>query len=134
MAQVMEEVLEAAFALGRPDRVEAMLDELDTESPSKRTPLIAGNMERFRGKLAAARGGDEAGQRFSGAAAIFRSMKSPFPLGLVQLEHGEWLMSLGRADEAEPVLGEAREIFERLKARPYLERVSATRPASVAVS
>ena len=38
------------------------------------------------------------------------------------LEHGEWLGEQGRADEAEPLLAEAREIFERLGATPWLER------------
>jgi hypothetical protein len=42
------------------------------------------------------------------------------------LEHGEWLAERGHDDDAEPLLAEARAIFERLKARPWLERVSHT--------
>ena len=50
------------------------------------------------------------------------------------LEHAEWLAGEGRIEEAEPLAAEAREIFERLRATPYLERldrlpVPATAPA-----
>jgi hypothetical protein len=40
------------------------------------------------------------------------------------LEQGERLAADGRGDEAEPLLAEAREIFERLEARPWLERLA----------
>jgi hypothetical protein len=33
-----------------------------------------------------------------------------------RLEHGDWLAAQGRAEEAEPLLVEAREAFERLEA------------------
>ena len=47
----------------------------------------------------------------------------PFWLAVALLEHGEWLVAQGRAEEAESLLAEAREIFERLEARPWLERL-----------
>jgi len=43
---------------------------------------------------------------------------------VTQLEHGEWLAGQGRRDEAEPLLAEARETFERLEAAPWLERAA----------
>jgi len=39
------------------------------------------------------------------------------------LQHGEWLVAQGRADEAAPLLAEAREIFERLEVTPWLGRL-----------
>jgi hypothetical protein len=39
--------------------------------------------------------------------------------------HGEWLVAQGCTPEAAALLEEAREIFDRLKARPWLERVAA---------
>jgi len=48
-----------------------------------------------------------------------------FWLAVTQLEHGEWLVGQGRPSEAEPRLAEAGEIFERLEARPWLERATA---------
>ena len=49
----------------------------------------------------------------------------PFYLAVVQLEHAELLASLGRSDECGPLLAEARETFERLRATPWLERLDA---------
>ena len=46
------------------------------------------------------------------------------------LEHGERLIAAGRPSDAEPLLDEAREIFGRLEARPWLERVTAAAPAN----
>ncbi|HEY8724958.1 MAG TPA: hypothetical protein VIL92_14025, partial [Gaiellaceae bacterium] len=63
---------------------------------------------RFRARL----DGDEAGYR--AAAARFRELEIPFWLAVTLLEHGE-----------EPGLAEAREIFERLEATPWLDRVTA---------
>jgi hypothetical protein len=68
-------------------------------------------------------GGDESG--FKSAAGGFREYGFPFWLAVTELEHGEWLTANGRSDEAAPLLAEAREIFERLGAAPWIERTSA---------
>ena len=47
-----------------------------------------------------------------------------FVLAVALLEFGEWLTGEERSDEAEPLLSEARAIFERLGARPWLERTA----------
>ena len=47
-----------------------------------------------------------------------------FELAIVRLEHGEWLAENGRVADAEPLFAEARETFERLRATPWLERLS----------
>ena len=67
----------------------------------------------------------------SAPTGLFREIAAPFYLAVTQLEHGEWLTGQGRADEAEPLLAEARETFERLEATPWLERLDAAlrRPA-----
>jgi len=49
----------------------------------------------------------------------------PFYLAITLTEHSEWLASEGRVDDAEPMLAEARATFERLEAKPWLERVEA---------
>ena len=41
------------------------------------------------------------------------------------VDDAEWLAGRGQPSQAEPLLAEAREIFERLQARPWLERVTA---------
>jgi hypothetical protein len=67
---------------------------------------------------------DESERRFKWATGLFRELALPFYLGVTQLEHGEWLATQGRVDEAEPLLTEAREAFEHLEARPWLERAA----------
>jgi hypothetical protein len=58
----------------------------------------------------------------------------PFYLAVVQLEHGEWLMARGRPDDAQPLLAEARETFERLEATPWVERTLESRQEGEALA
>jgi hypothetical protein len=71
--------------------------------------MLEAHAHRFRSKLT----GDEAGYR--AAVGLFRELEMPFWLAVTLLEHGE-------ATGAEPLLAEAREIFERLGATPWLDR------------
>jgi hypothetical protein len=68
---------------------------------------------------------------FATASARFRELELTFWLAVTLLEHGEWLGEQGRANEAEPLLAEARGIFEQLGATPWLERAGA--PVAVEV-
>ena len=58
----------------------------------------------------------EAELRFKRAAAQFRELAAPFWLAVTLLEYGEWLAGEGRDAESAPLLEEARELFERLRA------------------
>jgi len=118
--------VEAALALGDVSRAEGLLDLVDTLPPGRSTPFLRAHSSRFRARLAAHRGdSDEAEQLFEGAAGLFRELSIPFYLAVTLLEQAEWLAAQERADDAEPLLTEAREIFERLEARPWLERAAA---------
>ena len=122
----MGEALESAYALGRLDELEQMLGRIDAIPPGKRPPFLVADAARFRALLAAARGEQNVvEQGFKTAAAVFREHGLTFYLGLTQLEHGEWLETQGRNEEAAPLLAEAREIFGRLGATPSLERAGA---------
>jgi class 3 adenylate cyclase/tetratricopeptide (TPR) repeat protein len=115
--------LASALELGRLDEVVNLLARIDAMRPGQRPPTLQAQAARFRAGLAAARGEhDGVEQGFKTAAAIFREHGLTFLLAVTELEHGEWLMGQGRVDEAEPLLTEAREIFERLEATPWLER------------
>ena len=54
---------------------------------------------------------------------MFRELAVPFWMAVTLVEHGEWLVGAGRAYDAKPLVDEAGEIFERLEAAPWLERV-----------
>jgi class 3 adenylate cyclase/tetratricopeptide (TPR) repeat protein len=124
------EALEAAFECGDSDRLEELLVMIESLRPGERPPLLDAHARRFRAKLS----GDEAG--FEAAASRFRKLEMPFWLAVTELEHAERLLELGQVADAEPLLAEAREIFARLEARPWLERATALgpeQPAEVSV-
>lgn len=113
------EALEAAFELGDVDRVQELLSGIDSLRPGERPPLLEAQAQRFHAKLT----GDEAG--FSEAAALLRALSLNFYLAVTLLEHGELTGDVS-------LRAEAREIFEDLRATPWLERVDAVaakRPA-----
>jgi hypothetical protein len=114
------EALEAAFALGDTGAVQEQLDRLEALRPGERPVLLEAHVHRFRAKLA----GDEAG--FRAAASLFRERSLEFWLAVTLLEHGEHLAEQNRGTEARRLLTEAREIFARLGAAPWLERAAET--------
>ena len=124
----MAEALESALALGRLDKADELLAQIDAIPLGRRPPLLRGQSARFRARVGAARGAEDLEQGFKTAAAIFREHSLIFDLAVTELEHGEWLVRQGRSDEAEPLLAEAQETFQRLEATPWLERALAIRP------
>ena len=115
--------VEAALSLGDVGRAEEILAELEALYPGELTPSMRGQRERLRAKVDIAKDQREGVERhFQNAANEFRAIPMPFWLGVTLLEHAEWLVGQGREEEAEPLLTEARQIFEELRARPWLER------------
>ena len=106
--QGLVEAIEAALTLGERERAGELLATIEKLPPGLRPPYLEAQAHRFRARL----DGNEAGYR--AAAARFRELEIPFWLAVTLLEHGE-----------EQGLAEAREIFERLEATPWLERVAA---------
>ena len=107
----MAEALESALALGRLEKADELLAQIDAIPLGKRPPLMRGQAARFRARVGAARGAEDVEQGFKTAAAIFREHSLVFDLAVAELEHGEWLVREGRSEEAEPLLAEARDIL-----------------------
>ena len=118
--------VEAALQLGDLDKVEDLLGAVDGLPPGRYPQILRAQSSRFKGRISPRRekGSEETERLFKGAAGLFRELAVPFYLAVTQLEHAEWLAGQGRRDETEPLLAEAREIFERLEAKPWLERVA----------
>jgi tetratricopeptide (TPR) repeat protein len=123
--QGLVEAIEAALALGRRERAEELLATVEGVPPGLRSPYLQAQAERLRARLA---GADEvAGEGFADAAARFRDLDIPFWTAVTELEHAEWLAAGHRAAEAEPLIDAAIAGFERLGAKPWLERAASAR-------
>ena len=108
LKQGLVEGIEAALALGERERAAELLATIEAVPSGLRPPYLDAHAHRFRARLE----GDDGGYRT--AAARFRELNVPFWLAVTLLELGE-----------PQGLTEAREIFERLGAAPWLERVDA---------
>src|SRR5829696_2542275 len=120
--------IEAAFALADLGKVGELLTAVERLPAGHRPPFLQAQRLRVRARLTAAQGlrdGVEAG--FKAAAGMLRELGVPFWLAVTLLEHAEWLVMDTDAQRAEPLLAEAAEIFERLDAQPWLERLAAGR-------
>jgi hypothetical protein len=121
------EAAQAAIALGDQDTLADLLRTVDGIPAGELMPY----MEAQRARLGAAILGPSWEQRLKQAAGMFRELGAPFWLAVTLLEHAEHLARAGRTEELAPLLDEARTIFERLGARPWVERLErvAPRPA-----
>jgi class 3 adenylate cyclase/tetratricopeptide (TPR) repeat protein len=121
--------LHAALELDRLDKADELLAIVETLSPGLRPQFLNAHVARFRARLAARSGNAEEAERlFKGAGGLFQELAVPFHLAVTRLEHAEWLAAQGRTEEAQPLLAEAREIFERLEAKPWLEGLGQPSP------
>jgi ATP/maltotriose-dependent transcriptional regulator MalT len=119
-------IAEAALASGRVDHAAEAVAVVEALPPGDTGPLSRAQAARFRALVAAAEGDAQPAEAsFKTAAAAFREYGTPFWLACTQLEQAEWLATQSRTEEAEPLLTEARETFERLRATPWLERADA---------
>jgi tetratricopeptide (TPR) repeat protein len=125
--------LEAAFRLGDHDALGNLLDWIDGVPRGMLPPILQAQAMRYRAKLAAARRDDASVEPgLKGAAGLFREIVNPFQMAVTLLDHGEWLVRSGRPEEARPLLEEARTVFERLQATPWIDRVDRIAPSVAA--
>jgi class 3 adenylate cyclase/tetratricopeptide (TPR) repeat protein len=130
----LAQALEAAFALGDLAKAEDLLGEIESMRHGELTPYLQALGARFGARLAAARNDtDRVAPGFEAAEREFRELSMPFLLAVTLLEFGEWLVGQNRAGEADAKLEEARDIFDRLRARPWLERLAKVSPVPVDV-
>ncbi len=129
----LPQALEAAFAVNDAAKVDELLAIVEELPPGQLVPLIHAHGSGFAARRSALEGDAVAADSgYRAAARLYREIEAPFELAQVELEHGEWLLEQSRADEADPLLAEAEEIFTRLRARPWLERVEHARSRTLA--
>jgi class 3 adenylate cyclase/tetratricopeptide (TPR) repeat protein len=114
-----------SLSSGDPSKAEEILAVIEELRPGTRTPFLRATAARIRARLLGASGRDEGVEgSFRAAAAELRTAGMPFWLAVTLLDHAEWLAGQGRTADAEPLLAEATEIFERLRATPWIQRAT----------
>ena len=123
--EAWSQACEAAFDHGDLDQIDELLGLFDRLTPSDQSPLLAAYAARFRARLLELRGDrDSASALRVRALDEFRALETPHHVAITLLEQAE----AGVGDPA-PLLAEAREICERLGAKPWLERIDAAERA-----
>jgi class 3 adenylate cyclase/tetratricopeptide (TPR) repeat protein len=121
---------EAALGLGDLSTIEDLLSFVDSLGTGAVSPFLRSQASRFRAHLHAGRGGADAAEAaFADSERVCRDVGVPFWLAIALLEHAEWLAAHGRAQDGAALAVEARTIFERLEAKPWLDRVDALEAA-----
>ena len=104
----------------------AVAAKVETLSTTLRSRAVESQLHRLRANAAAAAGdADSAAKAYGIALANARNLGFAFWLAPILHDYGAWLVTTGRADEAAPLLTEARELFERMGATVWLRRLDA---------
>jgi tetratricopeptide (TPR) repeat protein len=126
MKDAFVEGTEAAISLGRFDAAESILSIAAAIPPGRQSPYLDAQSRRMRARISSHQGDSGLVEpAYKSAIGMFRELETPFWLAVALLESAEWLADGGRIDDAKPLLDEARELFERLRAEPWLQRVDA---------
>lgn len=127
------DIAAAAVRIGRADDARAVLRAAeDILGPAPRSARLAAIVHRAAALLSET---DAAETHFRAALADPVCARWPFEHALAQLDFGQWLRRRRRSAQARPMLAGALETFERLDARPWIERATAElRAAGVAVA
>jgi hypothetical protein len=132
---LFERGCESAFQTADAEMLADLVALADAASIGHASPSLAAHTLLQQARLDAL--GSSAEPGFEVAVAALRDAGEPFWVATALLEHAEWLAAHGRGAETAPLVTEAREVFERLRARPRLERldslaatISTTAPTS----
>jgi predicted ATPase len=122
-----------AFDLRDTAAVDDLLAQLDAYQPGHLAPMLRAERDLARARLATA-GPADAAVAFAAAITSLRERSTPYHLAHGLLDHAQYL--LGQGDVSSAVLGieQARDIGDRLRCQPLLDRVANLDPATPAAS
>jgi ATP/maltotriose-dependent transcriptional regulator MalT len=119
-----EPYLDALVSLGRLGEAEELLDSFESLAAVRGRRSCLAAAARTRGRLAAARGRSDAARvAFEAACGHIDGLGMPFHQALAHDAYGRFLRRLGERRQAAAQLRAARDNYEPLAARPFLERV-----------
>jgi hypothetical protein len=115
--------LESALTIGNEQKPEELLGLIECIPPGETTPFVRAVGARLAAHRAALGCDDEpASAGFRRGCAHLPRDRKPFELAYVLLEHA--LLGEGLTEKAQPLAAEAGEIFKRLRAILYPERLA----------
>jgi class 3 adenylate cyclase len=116
------EAMRATLATGALEPARRLLATVERRQPGDVTPALAAHLRLHRGSLGILDGGDPASveRDLRGAVDAFQVFDSPPYRARAEAVLGGWLLSRGRADDADQLLGSARDTFTSLGATRWL--------------
>jgi class 3 adenylate cyclase/predicted ATPase len=102
-----------------------LLALLDSHPPGQLAPMLRAERDLVRSRLAARDGDPNAGTAFAAAVTSLRERSTPYHLAHGLLDYAEYLTQLADTDAAALAIGEARDIGDRLRCQPLLDRADA---------
>jgi len=115
------EAVESALAAGDTATAALLCVRMRRVLPGERMRFLTAHLSRLEAKLA--EDPVVADEGFDIASRLFREIGAPFWLAVTLTERAEQHVRRGDEPVAAAAAGEAREIFERLRATPWLERL-----------
>ncbi|MFB4300614.1 AAA family ATPase [Actinomadura sp. NTSP31] len=113
------DLIEAAMRAGQPERARAPLARFRAWADAVQQPWALAIALRSEALLA------DSEEPYEQAVRLHEKATRPFEKARTELLYGEWLRRARRRSDARTPLRSAMEIFERLHAKPWLERARA---------
>jgi hypothetical protein len=113
--------LEALGEFAEEEQLRELLGVVDELHAAELAPFLSAQQARFRARLPE----HDAASELATAERQFAESEMPFYVAVTQLALAEHLLANGGSEQAHALLARARETFERLGARPWLDRVEA---------
>ena len=120
-----------ALQLRQDSTVDELMTLLDGTPAGHLPPLLRAERGLVRARRLAAAGDPDAEAALAAALAESRATGSPYHLAHALLDCAEYAAAQGRSSEADALRDEAREIGERLRVRPLVDRADALAAARV---
>jgi hypothetical protein len=123
------QALEAVADFADEAKIRELLAVFDELHAAELVPFLRAQQARFRARLPEY----DTEAELATAEQLFADSEMPFHVAVAQFERAEHLLAQERVDEAAALLEQARETFEELHARPWLDRVEAAASAQLNV-
>ena len=113
----------AAYDLNDAAAIGELLTLLDASPPGHVAPMLRAERDLVHARLASQDGGDAA-EAWLAAIAALRELSTPYHLAHGLLDHAQYLTRRPDAAAAALAISEAREIGQRLRCQPLLDRAA----------